>query len=136
MINLENLPSYLKDNARFCNWKYETRDGTITKVPYNPKTHNKSSVNDTSTFSDFNLTVSRLNIYDCIGIRVDDRIIAVDLDHCIENKKLCSCAEEIISHFKNTYIEISPSSTELRILISRLYTPIKSIDLKKNRLWL
>ncbi len=117
MVNLENIPNYLKENARFCNWKYETRNGMLTKVPYNPHSNTKASVNDISTFSGFDLAVSRLDIYDGIGIKVDGRIIAIDLDHCIENEKLCSWAEEIVSHFKNTYIEISPSSNGLRIIL-------------------
>ena len=103
MVNLENIPSYLKDNAGFCNLKYETRNGKLTKVPYNPHSNTKASVNDTSTFSDFNLTVSRLDIYDGIWIKVDG--------------KLYSWSEEIIFHFKNTYIEISTSGNGLRILL-------------------
>lgn len=117
MVNLENIPSYLKDNARFCNWKYETCNGKLTKVPYNPYSNERASVNDTSTFSDFDLAVSKLDIYDGIGIKVDGKLIAIDLDHCIENEKLSSWAEEIISHFKNTYIEISPSGNGLRIVL-------------------
>lgn len=30
----EKLPSELKENAVFCLWKYEERDGNITKVLY------------------------------------------------------------------------------------------------------
>ena len=45
MVNSKDIPKYLKENAKFCNWKYETRDGRLTKVPYNPPTNNKSSVN-------------------------------------------------------------------------------------------
>lgn len=117
MVNLKDIPKYLKENAKFCNWKYETRNGRLTKVPYNPPTNNKASVNNANTFTDFNSIVNGLDIYDGIGIRVDGKIIAIDLDHCIEDGNLCSWSEEIVSHFPNTYIEISPSCTGFCIIL-------------------
>ena len=45
------------------------------------------------------------------------KLAAVDLDHCIDNGKLSPLAEEIVSHFENTYTEISPSGTGLRIIL-------------------
>lgn len=48
MINTKNIPEYLKQNAKWCTWKYENRDGRQTKVPYNPKTQNlRLSINRT-----------------------------------------------------------------------------------------
>ena len=117
MVNSKDIPKYLKENAKFCNWKYETRDGRLTKVPYNPHTNNKASVNNANTFTDFNSVVNGLDIYDGIGIRVDGKIIAIDLDHCIEDGNLCSWSKEIVSHFPNTYIEISPSGAGFRIIL-------------------
>lgn len=117
MVNSKNIPKYLKENAKFCNWKYETRDGNLTKVPYNPHTMNKASVNNLNTFTDFSSVINALNNFDVIGIRVDGKIIAIDLDHCIEEGKICSWAEEIVSHFQDTYIEISPSGKGLRIIL-------------------
>ena len=102
MVNSKDIPKYLKENAKFCNWKYETHVERLTKVPYNPHTNNKSSVNNANTFTDFNSVINALDNYDGIGIRVDGKIIAIDLDHCIENEKLCSWSEEIVSHFQDT----------------------------------
>ena len=45
-IQSERIPQYLKDNGRFCNWKYELRDGKQTKVPYTPGTTRRASVSD------------------------------------------------------------------------------------------
>lgn len=89
MVNSKDIPKYLKENAKFCNWNYETRDGRLTKVPYNPHTNNKASVNNANTFTDFNSVVNGLDIYDEIGMRVDGKIIAIDLDHFIEDGNLC-----------------------------------------------
>ncbi len=69
------------------------------------------------TFADFNSAVSAMKNYDGIGIRVSGEIIAIDLDHCIENGKLLPWASDIVSHFRNTYIEKSPGGTGLRIIL-------------------
>lgn len=116
-MNLEKIPSYLKEHASWCNFRYENRKGNKTKVPYNPVTGYKAFVNKPETFADFDTAVSALKDYDGLGIRVDGVIIAIDLDHCIENGKLTTQAADIVSHFRNTYIETSPSGTGLRIIL-------------------
>ena len=52
-VNFVNIPQELKNNASFCVWKMEKRQGKPTKVPYNPKTGALARTNDPSTFSDF-----------------------------------------------------------------------------------
>lgn len=116
-MNLENIPTYLKEYALQFDWKYEKRASGTTKVPYNPKTGGHAYVDNPDTFSDFESAASAMKKYDGIDIRVDKKTIAIDLDRCIENGKLTDWAAEIVSHFKNTYIEISPSGTGLRILL-------------------
>lgn len=116
-MNLEKIPSYLKEHASWCNFRYENRKGSKTKVPYNPVTGYKALVNKPETFTDFNTAVSALKDYDGLGIRVDGKTIAIDLDHCIEDGQLTKQAADIVSHFRNTYIEKSPSGTGLRIIL-------------------
>lgn len=113
----DNIPQLIKDTGQCCVWKYEERKGRKTKVPYNPITGNRASVDKPETFVDFRTAVNAVSEYSGIGIRVTGRIIAVDLDHCIENGQLLPWAAEIVEHFKNTYIEISPSGTGIRILV-------------------
>lgn len=116
-MNSEKIPSYLKEHASWCNFRYENRKGSKTKVPYNPVTGYKAFVNRPETFTDFNTAVSALKDYDGLGIRVDGITIAIDIDHCIEDGKLTTQAADIVSHFRNTYIEKSPSGTGLRIIL-------------------
>lgn len=35
-MNVENIPTYLKKDASWRNFRYEERKGNMTKVPYNP----------------------------------------------------------------------------------------------------
>ena len=48
----EKLPEELKKDGWFCLWKYEERNGRITKVPYQINGKKASSA-DKNTFSDF-----------------------------------------------------------------------------------
>lgn len=52
-MNLENIPEYLKENASWCLWKYETRNNKETKIPFNPTTDGYASVNNPKTFTSF-----------------------------------------------------------------------------------
>lgn len=113
-VQLEKIPQFLKDNGQFCNWKYELRDGNQTKVPYTPGTTRRASVNDPSTFTAFETAASATG-YNGIGIRVNGRIVGIDLDHCIEDGKLLPWAQAIVNRFSATYIEVSPSGTGIRI---------------------
>ncbi|SCH21935.1 Uncharacterized conserved protein [uncultured Eubacterium sp.] len=82
MVNLENIPAYLKKYRGWCGWKYEERKPRLTKVPYNPLTGTHASVNQPDTFADFDSAMKVADSYDGIGIRVGAEIIAIDLDHC------------------------------------------------------
>lgn len=115
-MNYDNIPQRIKDTGQFCTWKYEQRKERMTKVPYNPVTRQKASVDKPETFVDFKTAVNTVITYSGIGIRVTGRIIAIDLDHCIKDDVLLPWASEIAEHFSDTYIEISPSGTGLRIL--------------------
>ena len=63
-MNVENIPTYLKAHASWCNFRYEERKGNMTKVPYNPATGYKAYVNKPETFTDFDIAVLALKDYD------------------------------------------------------------------------
>lgn len=96
-MNLENIPAYLKAHGSWCNWKYEKRKDHMTKVPYNLKIGIHASVNKPETFADFDSAVASMKEYDGVGIRVDGIIIAIDLDHCIDDERLNSQATSLRS---------------------------------------
>ena len=110
----EKLPQELKERGSFCLWKYEERDGRMTKVPYQTSGLRADSTNK-ATFTDYATAISLRDKYDGIGIGVFDDICAIDIDHCIENGTLSAMAEDIINRM-NSYTEYSPSGTGVRIL--------------------
>ena len=110
----EKLPQELKEQGFFCLWRYEERDGRMTKVPYQINGFKGDSTNR-AAFTDFDTATSYIAGYDGIGIGVFDDICAIDIDHCVENGKLTVMAEDIINRM-DSYTEYSPSGTGVRIL--------------------
>lgn len=110
----EKLPQELKERGFFCLWRYEERDGRMTKVPYQENGLRADSTNRV-TFTDYDIATSHISDYDGIGIGVFDDICAIDIDHCVENGKLSDMAEDIITRM-DSYTEYSPSGTGVRIL--------------------
>ena len=111
---VKNIPQTLKDLGEFCCWKYQVKNGRKTKVPYNPVTGYGARTNDPSAFVSYGTAVNASG-YEGIGIRVSGNFVGIDLDHCVENGELVPWAKEIIDRFNDTYIEVSPSSTGIRI---------------------
>ena len=116
-VNFVNIPSELKENASFCLWKLEKRNGKPTKIPYDPATHNMAKTNDPSSFGTFAdvMKAYAMGGWDGIGYRVSEGIGAIDIDHCIrEDGSLNDVAASIMSFFPDAYFERSPSGTGLR----------------------
>lgn len=57
MVDIKNIPVKLKNDCRFCVWKFEKRSGQKTKMPYNPATSERAKINDLRTFADFKTTL-------------------------------------------------------------------------------
>ena len=110
----ENLPKELKENALFCLWKYEMRNGRKTKVPYQTNGKRADSTNK-ACFSDFDTVANLTQSYDGIGMGMFQPFVAVDIDHCVDGGKLSDMATDIVETL-NSYTEYSPSESGVRIV--------------------
>ena len=109
----ENLPQYLKDNAKFCVWKQECGKG---KVPYQVD-GKKARANKISTFTDFKSALALVDKFDGLGIGIFNKISAIDIDNCIDKKgNYSDLARDIMEIFKDSHIEKSPSGKGIRII--------------------
>lgn len=113
------LPQELKDNGRWCAWRYEQREGQDkpTKVPYNPHTGGRAMSNNPDTFTSFQEAVNALwpGRYDGLGVGLFDGLCAVDIDGCLDEDGIPSpLAADIISTLES-YTETSPSGRGVRI---------------------
>lgn len=118
---IESIPGELKDLCQWVCWKLETRDGKLTKPPYNPSTGSYAESNNPSTWCDFHTAFSEYNKnghqFAGVGIVLtkDDSLTGFDFDHCIDREtgQPEPWAQKIVDAL-NTYAEISPSGTGIR----------------------
>lgn len=113
----EKLPETLKSGAGFLLWRYETRNGRPTKVPYKISGV-KADATNRSHFSSFDaakLAFSKGG-YDGIGIFVESKFSAIDIDSCMTDSGFSELARDIINRM-DSYTEYSPSGKGVRILI-------------------
>ncbi len=119
------IPDELKAYVQWVCWKWEWKEkqSKWTKPPWNAKTDNHASSTDPSTWVSFDeaVTAYEENMdFDGIGFvpTGEDPYAMVDLDHCVDasNGNIEPWAQKIIDMF-NSYTEITPSGTGLRIII-------------------
>ena len=106
-------------------WRYEERGGKITKAPIDAKsnghlTHAKS--NDSTTWASHAEAMAACERHPKLAgvgfcFAPDDGLAGIDLDHVIDpdTGELKPEAAEIFERFQDTYIEVSPSRTGLRL---------------------
>lgn len=117
-MNLDTIPATLRENGLFCCWKYEKRNGRLTKVPYTPGTGNRASTKDPATFAPLSEALEAVGDYDGIGVGVFGDLGAIDIDHCIsDNGELSEMAVDIMDTMQ-AYTEQSPSGHGLRLLFT------------------
>ena len=103
-------------------WRYEERDGRMTKPPLNPHTGFRGDVTDPIQWTDYEtaLGAHQSGRYRSNGISVvvhpDSGLVGLDLDHCIVDGKFSEEAQEIVDGVCS-YSEISPSGEGVRIFL-------------------
>lgn len=104
-------------------WRLEPdKSGRITKVPYSGRYDGRASSTDPLTWTTFDRVVDKLQknraFYKGIGVgvRKSDRLIFIDVDHCVdENGDLSEIAQDIVNHLPGQFMEISQSGSGLHI---------------------
>ena len=106
------IPQNLKERAVFCGWKRE--DGR--KIPYNVRTGARARSTDITDFVPYEEAEKVQRFYDGLGIGVFNGICAIDIDHCYDPLIGATPEVEDIIAAMDTYTELSPSGTGVRIL--------------------
>ncbi|MDA3780879.1 MAG: phage/plasmid primase, P4 family [Bacteroidales bacterium] len=119
----DNIPEELKVNGLWCCWRLNKSKG---KIPYDAETGKFAKSNDKSTFHNFQTVLKSLPKYYSfdeegklvggLGLGIFNGYSAIDIDHCIdENGKLNDLAKDVVDYCQS-YTEISPSGTGIRII--------------------
>jgi putative DNA primase/helicase len=126
-ICLSAIPDALKERRQWVTWRYEDRQGKRTKVPYNPRTGERSSHSDPTTWGTYEQTVSACEPLGMDGIGFvfspDDPFTGSDLDKCrdLAAGQVTSWASDIVKSL-NSYTELSPSGTGLHVIVRATLT--------------
>ncbi|MBS3943068.1 MAG: hypothetical protein KGZ32_02325 [Dethiobacter sp.] len=125
-----SLPVELRENGKFCHWKYEKRQGQMkpAKVPYQVSGR-CCQLKYEKTFTDYAAALEVVNRYKSLGVGIFKDFSAIDIDHCInEDGTLSPLSKAIVDLFDGCYMEKSPSGKGLRILFKASglkYNPAK-----------
>lgn len=107
---------YSSNGVCAINFRFETKDGKLTKIPYYSKMQNASST-DPSTWRTYSEALEALNDksnnFNVCGIALhDSKLICIDVDHIIENGVVKPEFADIFSSLlkvSNTFTEMSQS---------------------------
>lgn len=122
-----HIPADLRDLSQFVAWRYEDRDGKLTKIPINVRTGRLALTNAPSTWATLEEAIpfARANGYG-IGFvfAASDPFTGVDLDKCIdaETNLIAPWAWEIAAAL-DSYTEVSPSGTGLHCFVRAALPP-------------
>lgn len=108
----DQLPNKLKLRHVFCKWKIVMRNDSNTKLPFTVQGKPASST-DRRCFTDFEAVCANLDGYDGIGIFGD--LVAIDIDHCVNDGAISEMAQDIIDTM-DCYTEYSPSGNGIRMI--------------------
>ncbi len=116
------MPEELRERPQHVAWELRRRGDTPTKVPINPKTGWLASSTDPATWATFEEAFAFARSNDCNGtgyvFAPYDPFAGVDLDGCrdADTGAIEAWALEIVRRL-NSYAEISPSGTGIKIFV-------------------
>ncbi len=120
---LISLPDLEKHN-QWVNWKYVNVKGKQEKIPFIPGTDNWAKSNDPRTWRSFETASNNAALYEGVGFvfTENDNVSGVDLDTCRDTVTgEIELWAQIIINLCNSYSEISPSQTGVKIFIKGKY---------------
>ena len=109
------------EKAPFVCWRYDVdkNSGKLTKVPINPRTGGKAKIDTRSTWSDFETAYAYYcdhpdQVSGLFVVMRDTPLAGADFDHCIVDGVIQPAALSAVRSL-NSYTEVSPSGTGLRV---------------------
>ena len=117
----KNIPFELKQYRQWVLWRYETRDGNQTKIPYQTNGE-MASTTDASTWNTYDAVIKAYSAGDFAGIgfvvTATDKFCGIDMDHCRDAKTgVIDPSKMVYIKLLNSYTEITPSMTGVRVWV-------------------
>lgn len=113
-----HVPDHLRSRRQWIAWRRETRDGKPTKIPYRPTEPSRNAESDNPSSWDSLEEALAAENADGVGymLTAEDRVVFVDLDHCIASGVTHPAAQKILDELGG-YQERSPSGDGWHILV-------------------
>lgn len=127
-VTAASIPDELRARPQWVAWRYETRDGKPTKVPYDARAGHRASATDPATWATFGEAFAAFEgrgDFHGVGyvLAPDDPYVAVDLDDCIDDAgQLAPWAQYHVEGLWS-YTEVTPSGRGLRIFVRGTLPP-------------
>ncbi len=127
-VRPENIPEELKQHPYWCTWilKYDEKDPSKKprKIPINPVTRCNLGTDNVEGWVNFETALSAYQnkyVYAGIGILLtdDDKFVGVDVDNCMDDDSPNGHVADDVIDSLDSYTEISPSGTGIRIICKR-----------------
>lgn len=116
------FPKELTKLNNWCVWKYQKRNGKLTKVPFNAETGEFAKSNDPNTWSSYETAINFTGA-DGVGFFFETPYLGIDIDNVEDDiyryrqgDKLDNIVSEFTEAFK-TYTEVSPSGNGLHLIV-------------------
>ena len=112
----------MRDLRQWLVWRLEERNGELTKVPYTPRTGQRTDSTAPDTWGGYEEAVSACKDHSYAGIGFvftpEDVLCGVDLDKCLdpETGEIEGWARAVIEEL-DSYTEISPSGKGVHVLV-------------------
>lgn len=106
-----------RDKKNWVNWKLESINGKLTKIPYQPNGYKANSANS-KTWSTYQEVNEASENFSGIGIVFDGSMMGVDLDHVLKANKIQDAASKEFVKEAKSYTEISPSGDGLHVIFA------------------
>lgn len=119
VIYPRHFPDEIRALPHWVMWKYQERDGKLTKVPFSPQ-GGMAKANDPATWGDFSVTINTRNNdgFDGVGFELTAPYVGIDFDH-VRDPVTGIIDPEALAEIKalNSYTEISPSRTGIHVIV-------------------
>jgi putative DNA primase/helicase len=121
-LGLDRIPAELKDRRQWIVWRYEVRNGDLTKIPYNARNAGPASSTDLETWVYYGDAAQAFENSGWHGLGFvfssGDPYTGIDLDDVRdpETGEIEERAQRVINAFDGAYTEVSPSGTGVHII--------------------
>lgn len=118
-VKPQGIPAELRNIPQWVCWRYEERNGKLTKVPIDPLRGTYASVDDPFSWSDFDTALAACDRWGCNGVGIvltpDLGIVGWDFDCCRPPDGTWDEAVLQMVRQLNSYTEVTPSGRGLRV---------------------